>query len=47
HWLSSTDGRQLGRIQIANTPIEVKPVVVDGTVYIYAKDGTLAALKAR
>ncbi|MEY4719129.1 MAG: hypothetical protein RL563_1747 [Pseudomonadota bacterium] len=47
HWLSSTDGRQLGRIQIAKTPIEVKPVIVDGTVYIYAKDGTLAALKAR
>jgi len=47
HWLSNTDGRLLGRIQISNTPIEAKPVVIDGTVYIYAKDGTLAALKAR
>lgn len=47
HWLSSTDGRQLGRVQISNSPIEAKPVVVDGTVYLYAKDGTLAALKAR
>lgn len=47
HWLSISDGRQLGRIQVASSPIEAKPVIVDGTVYIYAKDGTLAALKAR
>jgi outer membrane protein assembly factor BamB len=47
HWLSSSDGRQLGRIQISDSPIEAKPVVVDDVVYIYAKDGTLAALKAK
>ncbi|PPD31844.1 MAG: outer membrane protein assembly factor BamB [Methylomonas sp.] len=47
HWLSISDGRLLGRTQVASSPIEAKPVVVDGTVYIYAKDGTLAALKAR
>jgi len=47
HWLSSTDGRQLGRIQITDSAIEAKPVVVDGTVYVYAKDGTLAALRVR
>ena len=47
HWLSSSDGRQLGHIQISDSPIEAKPVVVDDTVYIYAKDGTLAALKAK
>lgn len=47
HWLSITDGRMLGRVQVASAPIEAKPVIVDGTVYIYAKDGTLAALKAR
>ncbi|MCQ8104768.1 outer membrane protein assembly factor BamB [Methylomonas sp. SURF-2] len=47
HWLSVSDGRQLGRIQVANSPIEAKPVIVDGTVYIYAKNGTLAALRAR
>ena len=45
HWLSSTDGRQLGRIKVADSAIDAKPVVVDNTVYIYAKDGTLAALK--
>jgi outer membrane protein assembly factor BamB len=47
HWLSISDGRQLGRVQISSAPIEAKPVVVDGIVYIYAKDGTLAALKAK
>ncbi|MDD2758842.1 MAG: outer membrane protein assembly factor BamB [Methylomonas sp.] len=47
HWLSISDGRMLGRTQIASSPIEANPVVVDGTVYIYAKDGSLAALRAR
>jgi outer membrane protein assembly factor BamB len=47
HWLSSTDGRQLGRIQVAGDAIDAKPIIVGDTVYIYAKDGTLAALKAQ
>ena len=47
HWLSISDGRLLGRTQIASSPIEAKPLIIDGTVYIYAKDGTLAALRAR
>ncbi len=47
HWLSIHDGKQLGRIQVGDSAIEAKPVVVDNTVYIYAKDGTLAALKVR
>jgi outer membrane protein assembly factor BamB len=47
HWLSSNDGKQLGRVQITEAAIEARPVIVDDTVYIYAKDGTLAALKAR
>ena len=46
HWLSSTDGRQLGRAQVAGDAIEATPVIDGDTVYIYAKDGTLAALKA-
>jgi outer membrane protein assembly factor BamB len=37
----------LGRIQVSDSPIEAKPVIADGIVYIYAKDGTLAAIKAR
>ena len=47
HWLSTSDGRQLGRIKVTDSPIDAKPVVVDNTVYIYAKDGTLAALQTR
>jgi outer membrane protein assembly factor BamB len=47
HWLSNSDGRQLGRIKVADSAIDAKPVVVDNTVYIYAKDGTLAAFKTR
>ncbi|WP_411726001.1 outer membrane protein assembly factor BamB [Methyloglobulus sp.] len=47
HWLSSTDGRQMGRVQVAGEAIDAKPVVVGDTVYVYAKDGTLAALNAR
>ncbi|CAG1770391.1 partial Outer membrane protein assembly factor BamB, partial [uncultured bacterium] len=46
HWLSVRDGRQLGRVQISDSAIEVKPIVSGGTVYVYAKDGTLAALTA-
>ncbi len=47
HWLSSSDGRQLGRIQVSDSSIGNKPVVVDDVVYIYAKDGSIAALKAK
>jgi len=47
HWLSSTDGRQMGRVQITEAPIDAKPIVVDNIVYVYAKDGTLAALKVQ
>ena len=47
HWLSRNDGRLLNRIKIADDAIDSKPIVINDTVYIYAKDGTLAALKAR
>ncbi|MGZ4969717.1 MAG: outer membrane protein assembly factor BamB [Methylobacter sp.] len=47
HWLSSTDGRQMGRVQITEAPIDAKPIVADNIVYVYAKDGTLAALKVQ
>ncbi|MCF7970652.1 MAG: outer membrane protein assembly factor BamB [Methylococcaceae bacterium] len=45
HWLSKTDGRLLGRIEITDSPIVAAPIVVDGVVYVYASDGTLAAVK--
>jgi outer membrane protein assembly factor BamB len=47
HWLSTSDGRQLGRIKVADSAIDAKPIVIDNIVYVYAKDGTLAALKTR
>jgi len=46
--LGINDGRQLGRFKVTkNIGIDVPPIVVDNTVYIYAKDGTLAALRTR
>ncbi len=47
HWLSVNDGRQMGRIKVSESAIDSTPVVVDDIVYIYSKDGTLAALKAK
>lgn len=47
HWLASSDGRQLGRIKVTDSAIDATPVVVNNIVYIYAKDGTLTALKAK
>ncbi|MDD5321402.1 MAG: outer membrane protein assembly factor BamB [Methylococcales bacterium] len=47
HWLSTSDGRQLGRIKVADSAIDAKPAVVDNTVYVYAKDGTLTALRTQ
>jgi outer membrane protein assembly factor BamB len=47
HWLSSTDGRQMGRIQVSDGPIDAKPIIMDSILYVYAKDGTLAALKVK
>lgn len=46
HWLSIDDGHLLARERISDSPIEARPLVVDDIVYVYAKDGTLAALKA-
>lgn len=46
HWLSTLDGHLLGREQITSSPIDAKPIIEDNIVYVYAKDGTLAALKA-
>ena len=45
HWLSITDGRLLGRIEITDEPIVAQPIVIDNILYVYASDGTLAAVK--
>lgn len=47
HWLSVSDGRQLGRVKVSSEPIVVPPVVKDDKVYVYSKDGKLVALKVK
>jgi len=47
HWLSKTDGRLLARVEITGAPIIATPLIVDDIVYVYASDGTLAAVKVR
>ena len=44
HWLSQDDGHQLGRIRVCCAPIAAAPVVVDDILYVYSKEGTLAAM---
>lgn len=46
HWLSIDDGRVMARVRVTDSPIEARPVVVDDIVYVYAKNGAVAALKA-
>lgn len=45
HWLADDDGRQLGRTQVSDSAILAKPIIENDIIYIYASDGTLAALK--
>lgn len=45
HVLDQADGRLIGRIQITKKDgITARPLLVDGRLYVYAKDGTLTAL---
>ncbi|QXP85516.1 outer membrane protein assembly factor BamB [Methylococcus sp. ANG] len=44
HVLNKEDGRIVGRVQITDEPIEYPPVVYGDIVYVYATDGTLAAI---
>ncbi len=47
HWLSLSDGRLLARIKIGKAAIAAKPVEADGVVYVFAKDGGIAAIRAK
>ncbi|MES9843892.1 MAG: PQQ-binding-like beta-propeller repeat protein, partial [Candidatus Sedimenticola sp. 6PFRAG5] len=44
HWLSTEDGRLLGRTRVGEDPITTAPVVDNGVVYIYGDGGALAAV---
>jgi outer membrane protein assembly factor BamB len=47
HWLSTADGRQLANVQITDGAIDARSIVMDNIVFVYAKDGTLAALRVK
>ena len=44
HLISQSDGRLVGRTRITKKPITARPLVIDGRIYVYATDGTLAVL---
>ena len=44
HLIAQNDGRLVGRTRVAKDAIMARPVVSGGQVYVYASDGTLAAL---
>jgi outer membrane protein assembly factor BamB len=47
HWLSSSDGRQMARVRLTGDAIDAQPLVIEKTVYVYARDGSLAAFRVR
>lgn len=47
HWLSQEDGELLARVRVDDEGIVAAPVVVDDTLYVLGKGGTLKALKTR
>ncbi|HXK56993.1 MAG TPA: PQQ-binding-like beta-propeller repeat protein, partial [Gammaproteobacteria bacterium] len=44
HWLSSSDGRLVGRVRVGDDPISSRPVVYNDRLYVYSDGGTLAAM---
>lgn len=47
HWVDRNDGRLLARERVAKDPIVHRPVVAGEQVFVYANDGTVAAVTAR
>ncbi len=47
HWFSSSDGHQLARVRLTDEAIDAQPQIIDKTVYVYARDGSLAAYRVR
>jgi len=45
HLLDKGDGRLVGRTRIAKAGITARPLYADGRLYVYAEDGTIAALR--
>lgn len=47
HWLSASDGHLMARERITRSAINAQAIAINDIVYVYAQDGTLAALKAQ
>jgi outer membrane protein assembly factor BamB len=47
HWLAKEDGRMLARVRPGGDGIRVKPLVVNGVVYVFDDDGSLTALRVK
>lgn len=45
HFLSQEDGHIMGRIRVGKEPLAPKLVADDAHVYVYSRDGTIAALR--
>lgn len=43
HWMDSETGDFVARAQVSESPILVKPTVIDDVLYTYASNGTLAS----
>ncbi|MEY6432455.1 outer membrane protein assembly factor BamB [Thioalkalicoccus limnaeus] len=44
HALAREDGRLVARLRVGRGPIRARPLAVDGRLYVFGDDGTLAAL---
>ncbi|HYN76382.1 MAG TPA: outer membrane protein assembly factor BamB [Lamprocystis sp. (in: g-proteobacteria)] len=44
HLIAQSDGRLVGRTRITRKAITARPLALDGRLYVYATDGTLAVL---
>jgi len=45
HVLDNQTGKALGRIRISDSPIQARPALLEETVYVLARDGTLAGYR--
>ena len=47
HWLSTEDGKLVGRHNVSGDAINVAPTVINGRAYVLANDGSFAVLQYR
>jgi len=47
HWFAQEDGHLVARTHVSGEPIRIKPLVVDGVVYVFDDGGRLTALRPK